>query len=104
MGNSVEKKIYCEECSKMYGELGVLRVYNNNYSGGHFFCVYCYPNIKPYSGYSNICSKKACCEFCGYKSQSSTESVFKVYWFGKYGGRFMCEKCLYNKDYRKTYK
>ena len=100
MGNS-NNKISCEKCYRRYGELGVLRVYNNNNLGGPYFCVSCYPNIIHNTKYNNICSKNASCDCCGYNSSKSYISVFKVYWFGKYGGKFMCEKCLYNKKYRR---
>jgi hypothetical protein len=103
MGNS-QNKVRCEECYRYWGELGVLEISHGGNLGGHTICVRCYPHLdkEKYEGYKFI-SKQ--CELCNYKNDKHIDSraIFKIYWHGKFGGRTMCEKCLYNKKYRRRH-
>ena len=41
------------------------------------------------------------CKNC--KKKSNEISIFQIYWFGKYDGELLCEKCIYDKEYRKMH-
>ena len=101
MGNTTSsEKIKCEICHITYGSTAILNVSDSGNLGGHHFCVNCYPSANEYK-FTNNYFKKMKCEWCSYKTDNeSTLPVFKIYWYGKFGGHKMCEKCLYNKDYR----
>lgn len=101
MGNLFNRGPHCEKCYKTFGYTVGLYIYNNNNLGGHISCIDCYLDMKSNLNiYENKCKKTEKCKICKQKSGKNNISVFKIYWFGKYGGEYLCEKCVYNKKYR----
>ena len=107
MGIFSFKIITCEICRQGYGETAIFSVYHHGYLGGHTVCVECYPKIndiecsKTFKDIKNKIYKK--CDCCGHKNVNKlSRRIFKIHWFGKLDGRIMCEKCVYDKEYRRS--
>jgi hypothetical protein len=104
MGLSESKIIKCEQCDSEYGELAIFSIYHHGDLGGHDICVDCYVGLKSSLLHKSFKNKnKSCktCENCNYKNKDiSSRRLFKVHWFGKFGDRIICEKCIYDKEYR----
>lgn len=108
MGLSESIPVKCELCSHEYGELAIFKIYHHGYLGGHVICSVCYPNINHKTLSKNLknelnlrYTQKTCC-CCNYTNKNKlSRRLFKVYWIGKFGDKFMCEKCVYDKEYRR---
>ena len=108
MGLGYSVPVKCEICIQEYGKVAILEVFHHGNLGGHLFCIQCYSGIKQYAAsphFNNILSNrekgKTCC-CCHYKNKGITSRrLLKVHWIGKFGNKIMCEKCIYNKKYRR---
>jgi len=110
MGISNSLPVRCELCNNEYGELAIFKVYHHGYLGGHNICCVCYPNMNEerlsqcISNNLNKCDTVKQCYCCKYKNKNKlSRRLFKVYWDGKFGNKIMCEKCVYDKNYRNQY-
>tara|TARA_R110002073_G_scaffold24012_7_gene81342 strand:+ start:6249 stop:6581 length:333 start_codon:yes stop_codon:yes gene_type:complete len=106
MGEFFSLPVNCEVCKTEYGETAIFKVYHHGPLGGHFLCCDCFPRVVNYdlSGIENKLSfhnKSNTCYNCKFKNKDiHSRKVFKVFWYGKYGGEYMCEKCIYDKKFR----
>ena len=107
MGGIISIPERCEICDIECGETAIFKVHHHGQLGGHFFCCHCFPELINYdlSDMENnlsYCNKRKTCYNCNFKNKDiHSRKVFKVYWNGKYGDKYMCERCVYDKDFRK---
>lgn len=108
MGNTPScYDIKCEICKIEYGPTAILNISDPGNLGGHNICVDCYPEVSINTDkFKNEYFTKMQCEWCKYKtsSKNNIRPVFKIFWYGKFGGNSMCQKCLYNKEFRRTHR
>ena len=97
----------CEICNLEYGETPIFKIHHHGNLWGHFFCSNCFLEREDYD-LEDMENKLTCltkskkCFNCNYKNTDiNSLNIFKVFWYGKYGEKYMCERCIYDKDYRK---
>ena len=119
--------IKCYRCHIEYGEDAIFKVYNHPVFTGKTVCVNCYSkSMDPDTGLNLCPSSKSnsettldtkskrkqlllTCECCKYNIKKyedytpCSRPIFKVYWVGKFGDKYMCEKCVYDKKHRKLF-
>lgn len=104
MGGIMSNIIVCELCGTEYGENPIFEVFHHGPLGGHCLCVNCYIAGYTQSKMKNKllrCNiKKTCCNCSFTNKDKESRKVFLVHWYGKYGDKYMCEKCIYDKDFR----
>ncbi len=106
MGITESLPVNCEICNIKNGETAILKIYHHGNLGGHYLCTECFPIENNYCSddFKNVLpkgteSKK--CFNCSFKNiDKNSIKVFKVFWYGKYGDKYMCERCVYDKNYR----
>ena len=102
MGNTIP--VNCEVCSLEYGETAIFKVHHHGILGGHSICINCYTNKKYLDNFKNElrnCDRIKQCNNCGYKNKNiKSKKLLKIYWVGKYGDKILCERCVFDKDYR----
>ena len=102
MGNTIP--VNCEVCSLEYGETAIFKVHHHGILGGHSICINCHTNKKYLDNFKNElrnCDRIKQCNNCGYKNKNiNSKKLLKIYWVGKYGDKILCERCVFDKDYR----
>lgn len=96
--------IQCDECSARYGEDAILEISHPGRLGGYNMCLECYcKNGLQYKFYPKKKCKTYKCQICKYKNKFDPYglAVFKVHWYGKLGGKTLCESCLFQQKYKK---
>ena len=112
MGNSASVNIEsyippkCEICSLEYGEDAIFKIYHHGNSGGHVMCHKCYRHKNLHKLFSNKLSSrytKQTCYTCGYTNiDTESRKLLKIYWLGKFGDKILCDKCVFDKKYRRN--
>lgn len=104
MGNLLN--ISCDTCCQEYGEKPIVRISHNSNLNNKTLCLYCYQKqSKSHIIKSKIICKHTKCERCNYISNPNITSraIFQIYWYGKFGNRIMCERCVFDKPYRSKF-
>ena len=104
MGNYIPTK--CENCSLEYGENPIFKIYHSGNLGGHILCSDCYNDKslhdKLKNKLSNRCIKQKCSNCLFVNNYKESRKLLKIYWYGKFGDKILCDRCVFDKTYRKT--